>query len=82
MPTPNRRPTTLQRALARAERDADFRAHILEDGRDAQAETGLSDDDWRALVREVERVERALQHDPLVATEADHGEADAAALKG
>ena len=82
MPASTGRPATLRRAIARAGRDADFRAHVLEDGRDAQTEEGLGDDDWRALVEEVERIERTLRRDPLVATEVDHGEADAASLKG
>ena len=82
MPARTGRPMTLRRALARAGRDADFRAHVLEAGRDAQAEAGLGDEEWRTLVEEVERLERALQRDPLVPTEVDHGEADAASLKG
>ena len=74
--------TNLERALARAERDADFRAHVLEDGREAQAEYALTDQEWHTLFAAVERLEHELERDPLVATEVDHGEADAAALKG
>ena len=72
----------LERAVARAERDADFRAHVIEDGREAQAEYGLSDEQWHTLFAAVERLERQLERDPSAATELDHGEADAASLKG
>lgn len=82
MQTTKRTDSHLKRALARAERDADFRAHVIEDGRAAQVEHALSDDQWHVLFAAVERLEQQLVRDPAAATEVDHGEADAASLKG
>ena len=82
MRTRTRAQTNLEWALACAAQDADFRAHVLEDGREAQAEYALTDGEWHTLFAAVERLEQELARDPLVATEVDHGEADAAALKG
>jgi hypothetical protein len=81
-PIPARCITNLERALARAGYDADFRAHVVEDGRAAQAEYCLSDAAWHVLFVEVERIECALERDPDAATEVDHGEYDAAGVKG
>lgn len=72
----------LQRLLNRAAHDSDFRAHVVEDGRAAQTEHGLSNAEWEVLFNEVERIEAALVEDPFEATEVDHGEADAAGAKG
>ena len=82
MTAPTDSAAALRRGRARAKRNADFRDRVLEDGRALQAEEGLSDTDWRSLVLEVERLERALEPDPFAVTEADQGEADAASLKG
>ena len=79
---PTRCVTNLERALARAEYDADFRMRVLEEGRAAQADYALANVEWHILVDAVAGLERALEPDPLVATEADHGEYDAAGAKG
>ena len=81
MPKQQPRMNTLERALDRASTDGEFRAQVLADGRAVQAEWGLSDADWRRLCAAVERIEQELASDPLVATEVDHGEADAAGAK-
>jgi hypothetical protein len=73
---------TLRYALARAARDADYRAHIIEDGRAAQVETGLNDGDWHILVNTALTLDADARLDPAQATEIDHGEADAAGVKG
>jgi hypothetical protein len=74
--------TALERALARAEFDGAFRAEILEQGREAQFEYRLCDDEWHLLFAATQRIERVLALDPDEATEVDHGEAEAAGVKG
>ncbi len=82
MARPTTSATALNRALTRAQGDADFRARVLNEGPRLQAAEGLSDTDWRTLVLEVERLERTLAADPFAVTEVDQGEADAAGSKG
>ena len=82
MPSTRGADTNLERALARAQRDPDFRAHVLEGGRAAQGAYALGDEEWHALVAAVQRLEHELERDPVAATEVDHGEADAAGVKG
>jgi hypothetical protein len=74
--------TNLELALARTQLDNEFRAEILEEGREAQFDCSLSDHEWHQLVAAAEQIERRLQADPFEATEVDHGEADAAGVKG
>ncbi len=81
MPRQQQRMTELKRALARATTDGEFRAQVLADGGVMQTECGLNDADWHTLCTGVERIEHTLVSDPLVATEVDHGEADAAGVK-
>ncbi len=81
MPKQQPRVSTLERALDRVTTDGEFRAQVLADGRAMQTECGRSDADWRTLCAAVERLEHELATDPLVATEVDHGEADAAGVK-
>ena len=81
MPKQQPRMSTLEQALDRVTTDSAFRAHVLADGRAVQAECGLSDADWHSLCAAVARLEEELARDPLVATEVDHGEADAAGAK-
>jgi hypothetical protein len=75
-------PKTLRYALARAARDADYRAHIIEDGRTAQGEAGLAESDWHVLLNTALALDADARLDPTQATEIDHGEADAAGVKG
>jgi hypothetical protein len=78
----NRRATSpLARAQTRAETESDFRAQVLADDRALQARCQLSDADWHTLVGTVTELEQQLRLDPLAATEADHGEAEATGVK-
>ncbi len=72
----------LERARQRAESDSDFRAQVLADDGATQAACQLSEADWHTLVVRVTELEQQLQADPLTATEVDHGEAEAAGVKG
>ena len=66
--------TNLERALARAAYDAEFRLTVLEDGRGARAAYVLADGEWRVLAAAVARLERALAR--------DRGAPDAAGMPG
>ena len=68
--------TNLERALARAGSDADFRAQVLEDGRAAQVAYRLFDAEWHCLLRVVKQIERGLVDDPPMPTALDHGRPD------
>ena len=75
-------PTRLRQMLARVGRDAAYRAHVIEDGHAAQAEARCAAADWRELLSTALAVDAALRFDPAQPTELDHGEADAAGVKG
>lgn len=79
--TKRQRTSPLERAWKRAESDGDVRAQVLADDRALQAACHLSEADWHTLVGRVTQLEQQLQADPLVATEVDHGEAEAAGVK-
>jgi hypothetical protein len=72
----------LRFALAQAARDADYRAHIIEDGRTAQIEARLGEADWHVLLNTALALDADARLDPTQATEIDHGEYDAAGVKG
>ena len=75
-------PTPLRQALARVARDAGYRAHIIEDGDAVQVEAELPDADWQQLLAVALTLDAELRFDPTQPTELDHGEADAAGVKG
>jgi hypothetical protein len=72
--------TPLERAIAQARRDGGMRARILAGDRSA-IPTGVPAADWEALLVSVQAMESELRANPDVATEADHGAADAAGTK-
>ena len=74
--------TRMRQALARVVRDADYRAHVIEDGHAAQVEAQLPEADWQQLLATALARDAALRFDPTQPTELDHGEADAAGAKG
>ena len=74
--------STFDRAMERAAQDRDFRAQLLEDTDAALQDYHLQAGERERLLQEAELIEARIQQDPLEATEADHGQADAASLKG
>jgi hypothetical protein len=74
--------SAIRRALARAAADGYFREEVLEDVREAQRRYHLNQQDEYRLIQTVEEIEHRFQFDPLVDTEVDHGEQDAAGAKG
>ena len=80
--TKRQRTSRLARAQQRAATDSDFRARVLADDGATQAACQLSDADWHTLIVGVLELEQQLQPDPRAATEVDHGEAEAAGVKG
>jgi hypothetical protein len=78
-PTPA---TRLRHALDRVGRDASYRAQVIEDGHAAQAEAQLPEAEWERLVAAALALDAQLRFDPSQPTELDHGEADAAGVKG
>jgi hypothetical protein len=82
MPRTSPPPTHLRQALDRVGRDAAYRAHVIEDGHAAQAEAELPDADWPQLLAVALALDAELRFDPTQPTELDHGEADAAGVKG
>jgi hypothetical protein len=78
-PTPA---TQLRYALTRLSRDAAYRAHVIEDGHTAQFEAHLGEADWQQLLSCALALDAELRFDPAQPTELDHGEADAAGVKG
>jgi len=65
--------TTIERALARAGSDADFRVQVLVDGRGVQAAYQLHDVEWHVLVSVVARLEQLLTDTPLPGEDRDGG---------
>jgi hypothetical protein len=55
---------------------------VIEDGRNAQAEAGLDDESWLQLFSAALECDAESHLDPAEPTEVDHGEADAAGVKG
>jgi hypothetical protein len=82
MPRTSPPPTHLRQALDRVVRDTDYRAHVLEDGDAAQVEARLPEADWQQLLAAALTLDAERRFDPTQPTELDHGEADAAGVKG
>ncbi len=71
----------IDRAMKLAESDAAFRANVLESPAAALTAYQLSEQEREQLQRHIAGIERRLEDDPNAITEADHGQADAAAPK-
>ena len=76
------RATRLSHAIDRVARDAAYRAHVIEDGHAVQAEAHLPEAEWQRLLDVALALDTQLRLDPSQPTELDHGEADAAGVKG
>ena len=71
----------INQAMDRLATDRTFRAQLMEDTNAALAEYQLSAADRERLLQHAETMEAEIMDYPLEATEADHGQADAAGSK-
>jgi hypothetical protein len=73
--------STLEQAMERLAADREFRAEVLENTNEALAGYQLSAADTDRVLQQAEMIEAQVQTNPLESTQADRGQADAAASK-
>jgi hypothetical protein len=73
--------STIEHAMERLAADREFRAEVLENTNEALAGYHLSAADIERVLEQAEMIEADIQTNPLEATQADHGQADAAGSK-
>jgi hypothetical protein len=72
---------TLEQAMERLAADREFRAEVLEDTNEALAGYQLTAAEIDRILQQAEMIEAEIQTNPIEATQADHGQADAAGSK-
>lgn len=71
----------INEAIQRLANDREFRVEILQDTNAALAQYQLNADDIERVLQQAQMIEAEIKDYPMEATEADHGEADAAGAK-